>query len=192
MTALGVLLAAVAVVSFLAGRLTAGPPRVPAQPPKADVDDEVRDHLEEPPPGHGVIKVPSVHRDARGAIHNFDVDGVRVNVLVSRAGSERSGDVHRFRQMDAVIKGRVTVVTREGGRDVERTYTTGDSISVPPHVPHLFRFHNDTWMMEWWAGPFEARYYRPYRTSVERAAARLGAAQAQAHSPKHRALRQKN
>ena len=40
---------------------------------------------------------------------------------------------------------------------------------IPRHVPHIFRFVNDTVMAEWWAGSFEARYYRPYRTLVDRA-----------------------
>jgi hypothetical protein len=40
---------------------------------------------------------------------------------------------------------------------------------IPAHVPHIFRFLNDTVMGEWWDEAFETRYYRPYRRVVDAA-----------------------
>lgn len=68
-----------------------------------------------------------------------------------------------------IFSGVVRVTTYEGGRDVEREYRGGQLITIPPHVPHIFRFVNDTVMAEWWDADFEARYYMPYRKRVDAA-----------------------
>ena len=104
----------------------------------------------------------------------------RFNVLVTRAGVLRSGDVHRHVQYDAIFSGRVAVTSREGGRDVRREYGAGDFIALPAHTPHLFEFLNHTVMAEWWehvsdrGEPFEARYYTPYRQRISAAMLRGG------------------
>ena len=134
------------------------------------------DELRNPPPGHGAVAVPSVIRDVRGETNNLRIGGFRFNVLVSRAGSVRSGDVHQSDQYDMIFQGNVQLTTRERGKSVVREYGRGDLIVIPKHVPHLFRFPNHTVMAEWWDGPFEARYYVPYRTIVDRATQKLSAA----------------
>ena len=172
-------------LGFCGGRWSA-PPRgdarleeTPAPPPPlflADVTAEVAPQLYAPPARLGDVAVPSVVHDARGAVHNLRVGGFRFNVLVSRPGSLRSGDVHRRRQFDVVFAGRVRVTTRERGRDVARTYGAGALIEIPPNVPHLFAALDETSVMaEWWGGDgaFETRYYRPYRRRVDEALAAL-------------------
>ncbi|KAL1495120.1 hypothetical protein AB1Y20_016987 [Prymnesium parvum] len=157
------------IAAFAAGRWStlAGP--APLRLKRLDdVAPEVAPSLSAPPEGHGDVRVPSLLRDVRGEVHNLKVGGFRFNVLVSRAGSIRSGDVHRSDQYDVIFSGLVSVTTRERGRDRVREYGAGQLLVIPRHVPHLFRFLNDTVMAEWWAGPFEARYYRPYRTHVDR------------------------
>ena len=52
----------------------------------------------------------SVLRDARGEIHNLKIGAARFNVLASRAGAMRSGDVHRSRQLDLVFRGLLTLI----------------------------------------------------------------------------------
>eukprot|EP00307_Rebecca_sp_RCC1486_P012753 CAMPEP_0119414190 /NCGR_PEP_ID=MMETSP1335-20130426/6627_1 /TAXON_ID=259385 /ORGANISM="Chrysoculter rhomboideus, Strain RCC1486" /LENGTH=174 /DNA_ID=CAMNT_0007439051 /DNA_START=32 /DNA_END=556 /DNA_ORIENTATION=+ len=162
---------AAALIIFCAGRWTAPRDSRPElyAPQLSDVADEVRAALYEPPPGHGVIEVPSTVRDARGAVHNLQVDGRRFNMLVTRAGSARSGDVHRSVQHDHVLSGRIRVTTREHGRDIAREYGEGESLAIPAHVPHMFEFLEESTILEYWDGPFEARYYRPYREQVDAA-----------------------
>ena len=162
------------VLVFLAGRWSGGSGCQKQPKPLLDVTAEVLPHLYSPPTGHGAVAVPSVNSDARGEIHNLLIGGARFNILVSYAGSMRSGDVHRSRQLDLIFAGRVAVTTRERGRDVRREYVSGSLIELPPNVPHIFDFLNDTVMAEWWpdAG-FEARYYRPYRRRVDRANAAI-------------------
>lgn len=152
-----------------------------------EVAQEAHGSLYDPPQGHGVVAVPSVLKDARGEIHNLQIGGARFNILVSKAGTMRSGDVHRWPQLDMVFSGVVRVTTREAGRDVVRTYSSGDRIVIPSNVPHMFFFVNETVMAEWWLGPFEARYYRPYREKVDSSMQRL----ATAPPPRRRRLGQR-
>ena len=154
-------------LSFLAGRWSTtcnSPPK-----PLKDVEPEVQPLLYSPPSGHGVVTVPSVFNDARGAVHNMEVGGFRFNVLVSDAGTLRSGDVHRSNQYDMLWMGSMQVTTRERGVDVNRTYTAPAFIIIPAHVPHIFRSLNKTVMAEWWDDAFEARYFKPYRSVVDAA-----------------------
>ena len=101
--------------AFITGRLThtGWDLFATGRPKLQDVAPEERDLLYSPPTGHGVVEVPSIHRDARGEIHNLQIGDARFNVLVTYAGAMRSGDVHRSRQLDLVFSGLCAVTTRE-------------------------------------------------------------------------------
>ena len=62
-----------------------------------------------PNPNQVSTTTSSVLRDARGEIHNLKIGAARFNVLASRAGAMRSGDVHRSRQLDLVFRGLLTL-----------------------------------------------------------------------------------
>jgi len=162
--------AAACIVCFMLGRWTHAPP---SQRPLQGMMAAVAVQTYAPPAGHGEVAVPSTHSDVRGAVHNLRIGGFRFNVLVSKAGVLRSGDVHAARQFDMVFRGSVAVTTREAGRDVVRRYESGDLVVIPAHVPHIFSFLNDTVMAEWWDGPFGAKYYRPYRQRVDEVMRRM-------------------
>ena len=173
-------------VAFLVGRWSRGNVDCPMPSPALDtVDAEVLPHLYSPPRGHGRVEVPSTVSDARGSVHNLLIGGFRFNVLVSHAGTKRSGDVHQSRQLDMLFSGHVKVTTREGGRDVSRLYSSGQMIVIPAHTPHIFHFLNETVMAEWWDGPFECRYYRPYRKLVDKALREAAAAAADGRRLSH-------
>ncbi len=154
---------------FLAGRWSVGsgsiakPWRYYLYGPGSGVDKTL---LTEPPSGHSEVQVPSVLQDARGSIHNLRIGGFRFNVLVSKAGALRSGDVHTTRQHDFIFSGEAQLTTLEYGADVNRRYGAGDHIVIPENTPHLFAFMNDTVMAEWWEGDFDCKYYTPYRDLV--------------------------
>ena len=96
----------VGLLAFVLGRLSVGERHcapLGSAPPLNDVADEVKRALYSPPEGHGEVEVPSVMRDVRGEIHNLRIGGVRFNVLVSRAGTMRSGDVHAQTQYDLIL-----------------------------------------------------------------------------------------
>mmetsp|Transcript_9595 Transcript_9595/g.20919 ORF Transcript_9595/g.20919 Transcript_9595/m.20919 type:complete len:174 (-) Transcript_9595:304-825(-) len=158
--------------AFVAGRYLA-PACSKSVPHLSSADPEVDRLSYAPPPNHGKVQVPSVLHDARGSIHNLAIGGFRFNVLVSRAGTARSGDFHPSHQLDMIFSGHVRLTTRQDGRDVVREYGSGSLVVLEPFVPHIFEFLNKTIMAEWWDGAFDARYYRPYRDLVDAATKKL-------------------
>ena len=92
--------------AFLMGRWTTiGGPSPLRLKPLTDVAPEVAGALYAPPTGHGEVRVPSTIRDVRGEVHNLRFGGFRFNIVESKAGSIRSGDVHRSDQLDVVFSG---------------------------------------------------------------------------------------
>jgi len=101
--------------------------------------------------------------DDRGFIQKFEIGGAKFNVLFTKAGSLRAGDKHPVWQNDMVLSGSVVVETPEYKVEIN----SGGKISIRPDLPHLFRFLEDTVLIEWWEGEFEMEYYEPYRKQVE-------------------------
>jgi len=99
-----------------------------------------------------------------------------VNVIFTRAGHLRSGDVHRCTQLNSVVFGAVELTTRShDGNDKTQHYGQGEAIRIPPHTPHLYRFIQDTVLTEAWTQPdgspcsFEAWLYKPFRDRISSA-----------------------
>ncbi|GAB0490575.1 hypothetical protein MMPV_001812 [Pyropia vietnamensis] len=108
-----------------------------------------------------------------------------VNVVYSRAGTLRSGDLHRCAQLNVLVTGAATLTRLVAGDELVTSHQGGlppDSVVlIPPHVPHIWAFTADTVMTEAWLGDggaqcaFQAWYYEPFR---ERVAAAMGGANA--------------
>jgi len=114
----------------------------------------------------------NVHRDKRGRIYRCGLNGTSFNVVYSKPGAYRAGDYHPHTQFDLVLSGCAEV--RMTGAD--QTYNYGEHtrqiglnerLVIPPDTAHLFYFPAATVMIEWWSGPFEAKFYKPYRDIVE-------------------------
>jgi hypothetical protein len=141
------------------------------------------------------VPSPSVFVDARGEIHNVRVGALhaaegrenadhskggeacplslrrtRYNILFTRAGAMRSGDLHRASQHDFVLDGQVRVrVLQPDGSTSIHEYGPHSYVRIPPYTPHIFEFVQDTVLAEWWdTDEFCAWYYRPYREWVEK------------------------
>jgi hypothetical protein len=135
------------------------------------------------------IPAPSVFVDDRGEIHNVRVGNVyaermgvgpstslqqtRYNILYTKAGVLRSGDLHKVSQHDFVFEGSARVwLLQKDGSTSSQTYGPHSYLCIPPYTPHIFEFVQDTAMAEWWdADEFCAWFYRPYRELVERSIA---------------------
>jgi hypothetical protein len=142
------------------------------------------------------IPAPSVFVDDRGEIHNVRVGDVyagrmgfsadhkhptsptslqqtRYNIMYTKAGVMRSGDLHKVIQHDFVFEGSVRVwLLGKDGTTSSHTYGPHSYVCIPPYTPHIFEFVQDTVMAEWWdADEFCAWFYRPYRELVERSVA---------------------
>jgi len=117
-----------------------------------------------------------------------------VNVLYSKAGTTRSGDIHRCAQLNVLAAGAATLTRLVAGDELVTHHVGGvppaSVVLIPPHVPHLWSFTADTVMTESWLGSpadggqcaFEAWYYAPFRARVAASldAARNGTAAAAA------------
>ena len=115
------------------------------------------------------IPVPSIYQDERGEIHNFDIGNKRINLLYSKRGIMRLGDLDKNIQHDFIFAGRVQVWTlQRDGSTRKQVFGPNEYVNVPPYVPHIFEFLEDTVMAEWWEeGVFHAWFYHPYRKLVE-------------------------
>ena len=106
--------------------------------------------------------------DIRGTIQRLDLGGKKLNVLFTKAGFMRSGDLHQNTQFDFIFSGKIELWLRKDEKDEKIVYGPNSFIEIPPDVPHLFNFLEDTLMSEWWDGPFEAWYYKPYRDIIDK------------------------
>lgn len=117
------------------------------------------------------IPTPSIYSDNRGEIHNIKVNNdKRINILYTKRGYLRSGDLHPNTQCDFVFSGKLRVWTLEDDGSTKITnYGAHDFITIPRAVPHVFEFVEDTVLAEWWEPPgFQAWFYKPYRDIVNR------------------------
>jgi hypothetical protein len=118
--------------------------------------DEVH---EAPARVNAAVATPSVYVDERGEIHNFKIGGRRLNLLHTKSGAMRSGDIHKDYQHDFVFSGAVEVWCLEkDGSTRKQIYRENQ---------YVFHFLEDTVLAEWWDGPFHAWFYKPYRKIVE-------------------------
>ena len=110
--------------------------------------------------------------DARGTYERRCYGDWCVNLLFTRKGFMRSGDLHRQRQVNHIISGSVKLTQRVGGEDVAVIHHGAETVILPAHTPHLYEFLEDTLMTEYWiddAGkpaPFKAWLYKPYRDRI--------------------------
>ena len=97
---------------------------------------------------------------------------VCVNILFTRKGFLRSGDLHADRQVNHIITGAVKLTQRVGNRDVSSTHYKLETVVLPAYTPHLYEFLEDTLMTEYWIdakgdlAPFKAWLFTPYRDLI--------------------------
>ena len=117
-------------------------------------------------PSKGDLSSP-VFRDGRGEIHRLEIGGTKLNMLFSKAGVLRSGDVHKNTQFGFVFSGLVRVWYWRDGQKSFVEYGPNAFIKIEPSVPHMYEYLEDTVNAEWWDGPFKAWFFRPLREIVE-------------------------
>ena len=122
-------------------------------------------------------------RDGRGEYSRLQFPSTNsyVNILYTRGGHYRSGDIHLCTQVNFIISGSVQRTTLEITQkkndsccsEVVRRFMQGDVVYTPPGVPHLFYFEVDSLMTEHWMHiqngshcEFEAWLYTPFRKRI--------------------------
>jgi mannose-6-phosphate isomerase-like protein (cupin superfamily) len=116
------------------------------------------------------VPVPSIYKDERGEIHNVSVGGRRVNLLYTRKGVMRSGDIHANTQHDFILSGKAELwLLSTDGSTEKKVVGPKEYVRIPPYVPHVFNFIEDSVMFEWWEPEgFHAWFYEPYRAIVSK------------------------
>mmetsp|Transcript_10405 Transcript_10405/g.22609 ORF Transcript_10405/g.22609 Transcript_10405/m.22609 type:complete len:280 (-) Transcript_10405:228-1067(-) len=131
-----------------------------------------------PPP------MPSVHTDGRGEVWNLKVGSYhvdaetysrRINLSHTKKDVMRHGDFHPNTQCAFIFSGKVEVWAPGSEGDTEKkVYGPKDYIEVPPYVPHIYNYLEDTIMAEWWedistgeGAHFKHWFYAPYRRMVD-------------------------
>ena len=85
------------------------------------------------PPTDDGIPAPSIYFDDRGEIHNVKVDNKRrIDILHTKKGCMRSGDMHPNEQCDFVFSGKVKIWTlAKNGSTTTTTYGKHELIKIP-------------------------------------------------------------
>lgn len=109
------------------------------------------------------------HEDERGAIYHLKLDDdITINLLYSKKGTARAGDIHPNKQYNVILKGSVNIFREKEGKDEGETLFANHNTVTEPGIPHLFDFAENTIMLEWWDGPFECKYHKKYRDIIEK------------------------
>lgn len=152
---------------------TSSSPSPTIQPPSIHILESPDVH-KAPPPTLDISTLQpgnSVHAsDNRGHIHRFVLQAPLyvVNAYFTKAHAMRSGDLHNCTQYDVLLSGRASLTMRDvaTGKDVVQVVEPQQLIAIPPRVPHLFEFLQDSYLIEWWDCVFEAWYYTPLRQRI--------------------------
>jgi len=115
----------------------------------------------------GALEAP-VFEDVRGRIERLDFQGAKYNLLETKKGFMRSGDLHKNTQFDLILAGKAELWTLVDNVTQKTVVGPNQLIVLKPHVPHLFNFLEDTIMIEYWNGPFETWFYTPYRDIIDK------------------------
>lgn len=131
------------------------------------------------------VQVPAAPRlegnsrfeDERGVYERrcFGLPEICVNILFTRKGYLRSGDLHRSFQVNHILYGSVKLTVAAVypvRKDLTFFFHQRQTITIRPDVPHLYEFLEDTIMTEHWTdehgnfASFRAWLYTPYRNLI--------------------------
>ena len=114
----------------------------------------------------GALESP-VYEDIRGRIERIDFKGTKFNIIETKKGFMRSGDLHKNTQFDSILSGKIELWVLTEDITEKTIICPNQYVVLRPHMPNLFNFLEDTVMIEWWDGPFEAWFYKPYRDIID-------------------------
>jgi len=107
-----------------------------------------------------------IHKDSRGTITCFYIDGVEYTILQTRKGFARGGCIHNVVEHAAVLQGEVEYHIRGNAAfKVQK----GDNVHVQSETPHYFVSLTDSIVLEWNAPPDQKkRKDTEWRSMVEK------------------------
>jgi len=107
------------------------------------------------------------HKDKRGIISRVDCDSIKFNVMTTKSGYYRGGEIHPNSQFNMVLSGRIDIFYLVDGKNIWQQVMPNTLVIIEPYIPHLFYFVEDSVMLEWWDGPMTGWYYPDFRKYVK-------------------------
>lgn len=114
----------------------------------------------------GALELPA-HEDHRGRIERINFKGTKFNIVETKKGFMRGGDLHQNTQFNVVFSGKVEIWVLVNGVTEKIIAGPNHFLVFKPNTPHLFHFLENSVISEWWDGPFETWYYKPYRDIID-------------------------
>uniref|UniRef100_A0A6M3XQ03 Cupin domain-containing protein n=1 Tax=viral metagenome TaxID=1070528 RepID=A0A6M3XQ03_9ZZZZ len=108
------------------------------------------------------IKIEEINVDKRGSIYRILFRNREFIILFTKKGYLRGGDYHKSIQTDIILSGKIMIESP----NKQKILIEGQSITFSPYEPHYFEAIEDSLVLEWLSGPFEKKYYKPYRNKV--------------------------
>ena len=108
-----------------------------------------------------------IFKDQRGEIRRFNIKGIKFNLVFTKPKIYRGGESHPNWQYILNLKGKIEIKMKFPNKELTIKPKKNELISIPPHIPHIMKSLTNSIMMEWWSGPFQCKYYPPYRKLVK-------------------------
>lgn len=109
------------------------------------------------------VQIKLINSDQRGELYGLYIDDKEYLIMETKKNYRRGGDYHNSIQHDIVLKGKIKVMSPEK----ELILVEGQKSEFEPGEPHYIEALEDSVVIEWLSGPFEKKYYVPYRKIVE-------------------------
>jgi len=105
--------------------------------------------------------------DSRGKVWSFKIGDIEYILFFTKAGCMRGGDYHSKRQFNSILQGTVRIILKtQTLGDIPMVINEGQSMTVPPNVPHYMKSLDDSWVLEWHELPKTRTIYEPYRKII--------------------------
>jgi hypothetical protein len=134
-----------------------------------------------PAPAFDTASLISNFSDARGSyvrasFQKTEISGpLYQNLIYTRQGFYRSGDLHMCTQVNTMVTGRAELITIDsGGLEKRQAVLAGETVTTQPGIPHLFHFlAENSIMSEHWIHAsngslceYQAWFYKPFRDII--------------------------
>lgn len=116
------------------------------------------------------MSIEEVSNDKRGNMIKITWNDVIYWIAYTKKGFGRGGESHPIVQYNTIISGKIMVRMIIDGEDITKILSVGQSVTIPPNVPHVAITLENSVVMEWHDGklpPFEQKViYEPYRKLI--------------------------
>lgn len=112
--------------------------------------------------------ITEVHRDERGSIHSYSINGREHILVFFNKGFKRGGHYHHEDQWHIVLAGKLRVEYHDmdTGQEHEEILQEGESRLIKKNVAHLFTALEESVIAESHLPKAQTTNYPPYRNQI--------------------------